>query len=105
MRLLPRFEDEQKFSVSCQTNSVPVHKTISFDLFADFILRAVTGADFIVSFFVESKALNRAQSKLRNCFRNAAIGKNQPIENRNCGRVKYNTLFSTNILSQLKLFG
>ena len=59
-----------------------------------FILRAVTVADFIVSlFFVESKALKQAHSKLRNYFSNAAIGKNQPIENRNCGRTKYITIY------------
>jgi hypothetical protein len=44
-------------------------------------------SDFI---FVERKALKRAHSRLRNCFSNAAIGKNQPVENRNCGRAKYN---------------
>jgi len=38
---------------------------------------------------VESKALKQAHSKLRNCFSNAAIGKNRPSENRNRGRVKY----------------
>ena len=40
--------------------------------------------------FVESKALKQEHSRLRNCFSNAAIGKNRPIEIRNCDRAKYN---------------
>jgi hypothetical protein len=39
--------------------------------------------------FAEGKALKQAHSKLCNCFSNAAIGKNQPIENRNGDRAKY----------------
>jgi hypothetical protein len=39
--------------------------------------------------FVESKALKQAHSKLCNCFSNAAIGKNQPLENRKGDRAKY----------------
>ena len=39
--------------------------------------------------FVESKVLKQAHSSLCNYFSNAAIGKNQPIENRNCGRAKH----------------
>ena len=39
--------------------------------------------------FVESKALKQAHSRLRNCFSNAAIGKNQPLEIRNRDRAKY----------------
>ena len=39
--------------------------------------------------FVESNPLKQAHSKLCNCFSNAAIGKNEQIENCNGGRAKY----------------
>ncbi len=48
--------------------------------------------------FVEIKAMKRAHSWLRNCFINAAIGKNKPLEIRNCGRVKYMTTNITTLL-------
>jgi len=42
----------------------------------------VSDADFIERYiFVESKALKQAHSWLRNCFSNAAIGKNSAIRN------------------------
>ena len=36
-----------------------------------------------------AEALKQAHSCLCNCFSNAAIGKNQQLENRNGGRAKY----------------
>jgi hypothetical protein len=40
--------------------------------------------------FVENKVQNQAHRWLRNCFTNAAIGKNQPLEIHIRDRTKYN---------------
>ncbi len=51
--------------------------------------------------FVESKALKQAHSWLCNCFSNAAIGNNQPIENRNRDRAKYTNASTQRLTERL----
>ncbi|PKM36724.1 MAG: hypothetical protein CVV06_09600, partial [Gammaproteobacteria bacterium HGW-Gammaproteobacteria-10] len=47
-----------------------------------------------------SKARKQAHSKLCNCFRNAATGQKSALENRKCGRVKYNIIDFRKIITK-----
>ena len=72
-----------------ETKQIGLNNVLTKSLFTHYTLRGHGCGIYSELIYAESKAMKRAHSKLCNCFSNAVIGINQPIEIRNRDRAKY----------------